>query len=462
MSSVSTFRPQAPIAPLNHEGQQALAELVRAEVARRRLAACLNDGAKKLTDAAGQLNDRGTDERLRHAKLRARAQANGEEIDEEIVAKYDAFQTKVKDLTQKMDHSIRGIIDGQTWLENVPDVLKSVAAKTGALAEATQQMTQGPTPLVTQRNRLEDDEDIEATNELENTEPPVAEPPDPSDAPTALLQSAFAQQSSDWRKKSLTERYANSNEYTGFYRTVYDAKNPGENAPPIPHANLWFAKEENPGKLHMSKSQARQGRQTEEGNDSDVEIAAERVSLRCPLTFLPFKNPLTSRKCPHSFEKEAILDMLHLSSEYLPFTADQELELSRIRDRRALDRKKREIGTQTIKCPVCSCRLTEADLRPDPVLLRKVKRLEAARKRQQNPASDSEEEGDEAARGTQRIPVGLDSSPAMRASGMTEAIKKERARSSSRIPQTQLPSGTQTTITSGGATVVDLVDDEDE
>jgi hypothetical protein len=212
----------------------------------------------------------------------------------------------------------------------------------------------------------------------------------------------------------------------------------------------------------MSISQARQGRQAEEDDDGDVEIAAERVSLRCPITFLPFKDPLTSRKCPHSFEKDAILDMLRLSSKYLPFTADHEVELSQIRDRYALERKKREIGTRTIECPVCSCTLTEADLRPDPVLLRKVKRLEAARKRQQNPASDSEEEEDEAPRGTQRIPVGLGSSPMMRASGMAEAIKKERARSSSRIPQTQLPSGTQTTITARGATVVDLGEDEDE
>jgi hypothetical protein len=456
MPSTATFQPQAPVAPLNPAGQQALTELLQAQASRKRLAASLNDAAKKLTEVAGQLNDRGTEMRLRHTRLQARLEANGEEMDEEERIEYDTFQAKVKDLTQKMDHSIRGVIDGQAWLEDVPDMLKAVAMRTGALAEATQQQTQGPTPIVTQRNSPEDDENMDA-DEAGNVEPLIAKPPQPSDAPIAILRSAFAEQSSSWQSKSLTERYANSNEYIGFYRTVYDAKNPGENAPPIPHASLWFAEEEedDPDRLPLPGSQARR---VEHEEDSDVEIASERVSLKCPITLLPFKDPLTSTKCPHSFEKDAILDMLRLSSDYLPFTESQQLELSQIRDRRALDRKKKEIGTPMVKCPVCSCPLVAADLKPDSVLLRKVKRVEAATKRQQNPPSDSEEE-DEAPRGTQRKAFGLGSSPARG----EEMVKKERARSNSRIPQTQVPSGTPVTITAGGATVVDLEeDDEDE
>ena len=462
MSSVSAIRPQLPIAPLNPAAQQALAELLQSQASRKRLAASLGDAAKKLTEVAGQLNDRGAEHRLRHAKLQARLVANGEEVGEEERLKHDTFQAKVEDLTQKMDHGIRCVIDGQTWLDHVPTTLRSVAMKTGALAEATQQQTQGPTPLVTQRNRPNAEEGRDL-NEAEDNNAPGVEPPDPSDAPRALLLSAFEEVSSEWQSKSLTERYANSNEYTGFYRTVYDARNPGENAAPIPHASLWFVEEEDPDSLPPSRLPARQGHQADDDEDSDVEIASERVSLKCPITLLPFKDPVTSAKCPHSFEKEAILDMLRLSSDYLPFTAEQELELSQVRDRRAIERKKAEIGTPCVKCPVCSCPLVAVDLKPDPVLLRKVKRAEAAVNRRQNPTSDSEEEEDEGPRGSQRKPVGLGSSPARRASGRAELIKKERARSRSRVPQTQLPSGTQTTVTAGGATVVDLgEDDEDE
>ena len=462
MPSVSTIRIQSAVAPLNPAAQQALTDLLQSQASRKRLAVSLSDAAKKLTEVAGQLNDRGTEQRLRNLKLQARLEANGEVLDDEERLKHEAFQAKVQDLTQKMDRGIRGVIDGQIWLDNVPDNLRSVATKAGALAEATQQHTQGPTPLITQRIRPEPDEDG-GVDEAENVDAPTVEPPDPSDAPTTLLRSAFNDQSSDWQSKSLTERYANSNEYTGFYRTVYDAKNPGENAPPIPHASLWFVEEEDPDSLPPSRSQPRQSRQAEHDEDSDVEIALERVSLKCPITLLPFKDPLTSTKCPHSFEKDGILDMLNLSPDYLPFTAEQELELSHIRDRRALERRKKEIGTPTVKCPVCSCPLVATDLKPDPVLLRKVKRVEAATKRQQNQATDSEEDEDEAPRGTQRKPVGLGSSPARRASGRAELVKKERGWSKSRVPQTQLPSGTQTTITAGGATVVDLgEDDEDE
>src|SRR3954447_8897635 len=214
MPSVATFQPQPPVAPLNSTAQQALTEILQAQASRKRVAASLNDAAKKLTEVAGQLNDRGTELRLRHARLQARLEANGEEMDEEERIEYDTFQGKVKDLTQRMDHGIRSVIDGQIWLENVPDTLKAVATRTGALAEATQQQTQGPTPIVTQRNRSEDDEDMDA-DEAESVGPLIAKPPQPSDAPIALLRSAFAEQSSSWQLKSLTERYANSNEYTG-------------------------------------------------------------------------------------------------------------------------------------------------------------------------------------------------------------------------------------------------------
>ena len=462
MPSVSTIRTQSAVAPLNPAAQQALTDLLQSQASRKRLAVSLGDAAKKLSEVAGQLNDRGTEQRLRNRKLQARLEASGEVLDDEERLRHETFQAKVQDLTQKMDHGIRSVIDGQIWLDNVPDTLRGVATKAGALAEATQQHTQGPTPLITQRIRPESDEDGGA-GEAENANTSIVEPPDPSDTPIMLLRSAFDDHSSDWQSKSLTERYANRNEYIGFYRTVYDAKNPGENAPPIPHASLWFVEEEGPDNPRPSRSQPRRSHQAESDEDSDVEIALERVSLKCPITLLPFNDPLTSTKCPHSFEKDAILDMLNLSPDCLPFTAEQELVLSQIRDRRALERKKKEIGTPTVKCPVCSCPLVATDLKPDPVLLRKVKRVEAATKRLQNQASDSEEDEDEGPMGTQRKPVGLGSSPARRASGRAELVKKERVRSKSVIPQTQLPSGTQTTVTAGGAIVVDLgEDDEDE
>lgn len=462
MPSVSTLRPQPPVAPLNANAKQALAELLQAKAGRKRLNDYLRDVAEKLTGVAGQLNDRGSEEQLKYTKKQARLETEGEDVDEKERAEHDAFQAKVEDLTQKMDRRVRGVIDEQVWLEAIPDVLRGVATRSGALAQATQQHTQGPTPLATQRNRGGDGLADEEDSADSSTETEVAGPPDPREAPTALLRASFKDQSSNWNAKSLTERYANTNEYTGFYRTVYDAKNPNENAPPVPHASLWFAGEEDPDSLPTASQSRPTG---EDEDDSDLEIASERVSTKCPITLLTFKSPLTSTKCPHSFEKEAILDMLRTTTEYLPFTPDQQVEIDRVSSAAAKERKKKEMGTPMVKCPVCSCPLREADLKPDPVLLRKAKRMQASASRRENgegASVDEDEDGDEdegeAPRGTQRKPVGLGSSPARRASG--RMVKDERAKSV--FSGSQLPSGTQTSITAGGATVVDLGEDDED
>ena len=47
--------------------------------------------------------------------------------------------------------------------------------------------------------------------------------------------------------------------------------------------------------------------------DDDLTVASEKISIKCPITLLPMKDPVTSTKCPHSFEKEAILSMINAS-----------------------------------------------------------------------------------------------------------------------------------------------------
>lgn len=87
--------------------------------------------------------------------------------------------------------------------------------------------------------------------------------------------------------------------------------------------------------------------------------------MKCPLTLLPFRDPVTSTKCPHSFEREAIYDMIARSGFQIPPPSG---------------RGGRRI--RAVKCPVCSIPLTNDDLRSDPVLLRKVRRAEELSARQ--------------------------------------------------------------------------------
>ena len=45
-------------------------------------------------------------------------------------------------------------------------------------------------------------------------------------------------------------------------------------------------------------------------SDDDIQIAHEVQSYNCPLTMLPFKNPMRSTVCSHIFEKAAIAEMI--------------------------------------------------------------------------------------------------------------------------------------------------------
>lgn len=76
------------------------------------------------------------------------------------------------------------------------------------------------------------------------------------------------------------------------------------------------------------------GSQPAAAND-ELTVASERISIKCPITLLPMKDPVTSTKCPHSFEKEAILSMINVS------------------DVRAEGSGGRGGGQKAMQCPIC-------------------------------------------------------------------------------------------------------------
>lgn len=454
MPALPLVPPQPPVAPLNAEAQQALADLQGQRGITKRLTHHLSQAANLLAVVAGQLNDRGTSQGVEYRKKRRRAEANAEEENQQEKTEYEDFQRKVQDLTRKMDYGVRAVVDDQNWVDALPDVMKEIARQAKASAVSQSHLQQ----------RIDDGEE----GDVANTYPPA---PTADEVPSALIKAAREDVAAEWMSKTLTERYSQHNTYVGFYRMVHDAKNPGDDGLPIPHHSAWFANEEGANRCYVPPgSQARRNRQhrgsakaseeEEEGcqdESSDVEIARERISIKCPITFLPFTDPLTSTKCPHSFDRPGIMEMLRRTQTSLPLTDAQTAELAGIPSKQKRERRAAELRTPAIACPICSILLAESDLRPDPVLLRKVQRVQEAEAREMEGASSDTDsnsassEGDDdgirvAGRGTQSKPVGLGSSPgSVVAAGKTRTalkMKQERARSQSRaismVPQTQL------------------------
>ncbi|RJE23143.1 hypothetical protein PHISCL_04499 [Aspergillus sclerotialis] len=216
------------------------------------------------------------------------------------------------------------------------------------------------------RRRASGREGEEEEHDGEDEEPELGIPP------SQQLMDTIAKSKSSWQSQSLTDRYSTNNTYIGFYRIVHDSKYADDEIPPLPHSSTWFSQyEDQPTLLHSySTNQSTQPNNPPAPPESeDFIIERERISLKCPLTLLPFSDPVTSTKCPHSFEREAIMGMLAQSRLDRPAPGGG--RRNRIR---------------YIRCPVCSLELTKDDLKSDPVLLRKVNRAQALLQREEEEA----------------------------------------------------------------------------
>lgn len=414
---LSTLPPyEAPIAPLNTKAQIALSGLLSGPVVSR-LQKQITEAAGLLHAVASDLNDYGAECREVHVKKKAK---RGNEENAEADAEHEAREKNIESLTVKLEHAVRKTVDEEVFVGTLPEMMQSVAEHA---AEGNTGQTQSSFPTQTQRSRNQRGNGTMADGEDEEEPPPANPPsdapPSPSHAPSALLASAVETHTGEWSSKSLYNRYASHNTYIAFKQSVHDAQHSSEeNAPPLPNRKTWFGTEDrqaagptDTSKAPPSKSGRAVAHTSEEIQDavsesetSDLEIAAEKISTKCPITFLPFQYPLTSTKCPHSFESEAILSMLSRSSDTQPIKgASQSQSQSQNQSSQARRGRNRRL-VKVVRCPICSTPLAKDDLRPDPVLARKVRRLEARETQRQEGGSEDEEgeEDEDELSGTQK------------------------------------------------------------
>ncbi|KAJ6095771.1 hypothetical protein N7486_006517 [Penicillium sp. IBT 16267x] len=366
---------EAPSAPLTAETNRQLAMLLQSEQ-HKALNIHLQHATQALTDTGGEVNERLCDARVRYEKAKEKRRnrnaggqeenSNWEDAENEELERLGDIERKTDAVTAQMEEKIRAIIDTENKLQELGETVTRI----GREEEEAQIAILGPRRTRGQeRRRRGDDEDGDdaADSDFEGSPEREARERSAQNPPSRRFEESLQTGAERWNGLSLTDRYAGNNSYIGFYRMVHNAKFPNDEAPPLPHSSTWFQHLEDPNATSAASQNASGPRNSTRSrrepspaeSDDDIAIQRERISTKCPLTLLPYQDPVTSTKCPHSFEREAIHDMIARSGMQVPVGPGRGAR--RVR---------------AVKCPVCSTPFTADDLRPDPVLLRRVRRAE--------------------------------------------------------------------------------------
>ncbi|KAF2453774.1 zinc-finger of the MIZ type in Nse subunit-domain-containing protein [Lineolata rhizophorae] len=183
----------------------------------------------------------------------------------------------------------------------------------------------------------------------------------------------------DYQRLSRHARFASHNDYVNFRRVIWDSQHhigPDGEMAAMPPRSTWFRDRGSPAP-GVTGSQQDGAEGHDEDDDMDIEVARERISTKCPLTLQELVDPVTSRKCPHTFERSAIMNMINSSG----------MRAGGSHARGARD------GERVVQCPVpgCSKMLLKSDLFADPLLQRRIRRIQEAR-RQSDEFEDEDED----------------------------------------------------------------------
>ncbi|QIX01571.1 hypothetical protein AMS68_007088 [Peltaster fructicola] len=352
-----------------------------------------------ITNSVADINDRLVLRRdnIERQKTRRRknAQNAGDDEDElesaqqeeETQASLQAFKEKIEGMTKRMDHSVRKIIDGQQELMHTKGALEDAAAYARQNA-STQAATQTRRTQEQSDRELDQDGDEDMGDDTvtpQGTEYPDIDPTDPGTAtqnitgPSIYFKDRAAEWSQRYQDRPLVDRYGAHKEYMDFRTILHGAQFPDDSVD-LPPAERWFDE----GAL------ARPGmtQRVEDDDDEDIQISRATTSTKCPITLREFVEPLTSRKCAHTFEAQPIREMIRSSQSRLGGKPGRGGTITG--------------GRPAVRCPVASCSqmLEEVDLYTDVPIVRKIRRLQqrdqelAAEERHDHEVIDDDDDDD--------------------------------------------------------------------
>ena len=179
---------EAPIVPINAAGKRAITAALQSQTLRH-LRAHLQHLEEKLTDAAGDMNERLTDAKVRAEKAQQKRKDEGADDDVEE-AGLSRMEEQVKDLTGRMDEKMREAIDSGTKVEAVVTALHDLGE-----GDEDPEST-GP---ATRRRRQAEDGDGEEEHDDSQAAPVIPA--------LQKFSERLAQNRQSWEGSSLTERY---------------------------------------------------------------------------------------------------------------------------------------------------------------------------------------------------------------------------------------------------------------
>ncbi|KAI1472632.1 zinc-finger of the MIZ type in Nse subunit-domain-containing protein [Daldinia caldariorum] len=326
--------------PLSAEYIRALTQLSTSKDTRK-YEEQLNKSIELLSASVRDLNDKYEERKEALKKLQEKRADKDEKSDRERAEEKAvlALKNEVPTLTNDCNLAVQSVIDLKIELEDGNAALRRTAqnVETEAANAARRRRGQGG-------DEDEDEEmaDVNITSPIE------------------LLEQAKKRAADDYASKTPYEKYGTNNDYIGFKRMWHDAVY-GRGNKPLPHASKWFSQN---------------GGEDEASDDDDLIVAEEHLDIRCPLSLVVMKDPYTSTKCRHTFEKDSIIQFL---------------------------------GNRRARCPQAGCNkeVTISDFHPDPVMLRNIKRQLASQR--PNMADDDEDEDEDEDEGEQDIDVDGDS-----------------------------------------------------
>ena len=326
-TSASLPTHQSLVGPLNDKAQQALRNLPRNHKLDT-LKTRLQTANEYMTQAAADVNDRFQVKVAAHQKKRARLAAQGALDDAaEDDRAIDEMRQATDEMTGKLDFAVRHVIDIGEDVKCTEAALQELDTNIrgdGRRPPQTQS-TLGASQFRSQRLGAGEGDDSENPESEEGSAPISA---------LQALKDKIGGQAAVYGSLSKTQRYASHNDYVAFRKIVHDAHYPEEQAPPLAHPSSWFAGED--GGAQASSQSAGRGSQAVE-DDDDVAVERERISVKCPITLTEMKDPVSSTKCPHNYERAAISAMID-SSEV-----------------RVGGDGRRNRGQNAMRCPVPGC-----------------------------------------------------------------------------------------------------------